>query len=114
MGGFGKRIVSGAAAFVLLMSSAAAGATAAPSSGAPQAQNGWVALSMLTSNGTMGLAGSTAQPVPNTPSPAARGDVPTPPIPVIAIWLSTLAMAIYILTRNHHGRFSFPQPTSPG
>jgi len=111
MGGFGTRIVSGAAAFALLVSSAA-GAASTPSSPAPQTQNGWVTLSMLTPNGAMGLAGSTAQPAPDT-SPV-RADVPTPPIPVIAIWLATLAMAIYILTRDHHGRFSFPRPISPG
>jgi hypothetical protein len=35
-------------------------------------------------------------------------------MPVIVIWLATLATAVYILTRHHHGRFFFPVPNSPG
>ena len=33
--------------------------------------------------------------------------------PSDAIWLATLAMAVYILTREHHGHFFFPPRNSP-
>jgi hypothetical protein len=71
---------------------------------------------MLTPGGSIGLGGAAAQlPPPDNspPPPPGYGAVQTPPIPVITIWLATLATAIYILTRNHHGRFFFPPRNSP-
>jgi hypothetical protein len=122
MRGAKVRIASGAIVAALLFSSTASGAAsvAAQPAQVQPAQNSWLTLSMLTPSGTIGLAGAAVQPGPppdNPPPPGpppAYGSSQTPPIPVIAIWLATLAMAIYILSRHHHGRFFFPVPNSPG
>jgi hypothetical protein len=75
---------------------------------------------MLSPAAAMGFAGAAAQPVPDQaaplpPPPPPEGNaVSGVPIPVIGIWLGWVALAVYILTRNHHGgRFEFPQPGSP-
>ena len=74
---------------------------------------------MLTPSATVGLAGAVAQPVADQPPPPLPPPGPPPPdgnavsgvpLPVIGIWLAEIAVAVYILTRNHHGRFSFPPP----
>ena len=124
MRGAKLRIASGAIVTALLFSSTASGAASLTTPGAtPQtqsAQSSWTTLSMLTPAGAIGLAGTAAQPGPDSdnqpppPPPPVYGGSPTPPIPVIVIWLATLATAIYILTRHHHGRFFFPPPNSPG
>ena len=123
MGGGLLRIASGAVVAALLCSSTAgaAAANSGPSTAtqAPAVQNGWTTLSMLTPAGSIGLAGAAVQPGPESsgpPPPApppVYGAVPATPVPVIAIWLATVATAIYILTRNHHNRFFFPPPNSP-
>lgn len=123
MRGTKVRIASGAIVAALLFSSTASGASAvaAPTAALP-VQNSWLALSMLTPGGTIGLTGAAAaQPgaasdnlPPPPPTPPVYGGVQTPPVPVIIIWLATLATAIYILTRHHHGKFFFPVPNSPG
>jgi hypothetical protein len=80
---------------------------------------------MLTPSGAVGLAGTAAQPAadqplpppppPPGPPPPDENAVSGVPLPVIGIWLAGIALAVYILTRSHHGRFSFPQPpVSPG
>ncbi|HWI89001.1 MAG TPA: hypothetical protein VNS11_07165 [Sphingomicrobium sp.] len=122
MRGTKVRIASGAVVAALLFSSTASGAAsvAAPATAQP-AQDSWLTLSMLTPAGTLGLAGAAAvQPGPPTdnppppPPPPAYGSIQSPPIPVIVVWLATLATAVYILTRHRHGRFFFPVPNSPG
>jgi hypothetical protein len=72
---------------------------------------------MLSSTGAIGLAGAAAaQPapeaVPPPPPPPPEGNAYRGvPLPVIGIWLAWIAVAVYILSRNHSGgRFSFPQP----
>lgn len=122
MGGKMVRIASAAVMAAILFSSTPV-AAATSSVSAPQTaglQNGWTALSMLTPAGSIGLAGAGAQAGPesaNSPPPPAPppvyGEVPSPPVPVIAIWLATVATAIYILTRSHHNRFFLPVPNSP-
>ena len=118
MRGMKVRIASGTIVAALLFSATASGAA---SVAAPAAQNGWLTLSMLTPAGTLGLGGAAVvQPDPpsdNPPPPApppAYGSVQSPPIPVIVIWLATLATAIYILTRHNHARVFFRVPNSPG
>lgn len=117
MWGKTSRLASAAVVAALMMSGTAK--AAAPASVAPATQaapNGWLALSMLTPAGTLGLASVTAQPVaaatdappPPPAPPPAYGSVP--PIPVITIWLATVAMAVYILSRDHNGHFFFPKP----
>jgi hypothetical protein len=112
MGGFRTRIASGAIVWALLLTPVASEAAPAPSA----QQNSWITLSMLTPGGAIGLAGTAAQPPEANnaaPMPPAYGSPQTPPIPVIGIWLATVAMAVYILAREHHpGRFSFPRPVS--
>lgn len=122
MRGMKVRIASGTIVAALLFSATASGAASvsAPATAAA-AQNGWLTLSMLTPAGTLGLGGAAVvQPDPpsdNPPPPApppAYGSVQSPPIPVIVIWLATLATAIYILTRHNHARVFFRVPNSPG
>jgi len=110
------QIAAAAVAVSLLMSSAASATETTTPPVAPAAiQPGasWLTLSMLTPAGSIGLAGAAVQPPQTTPGdyappPQAGGKVPTPPIPVIAIWLAEIAVAIYILTRHHHGRITVP------
>ena len=69
---------------------------------------------MLSPSGAIGLAGATAQPaadMPPPPPPAEDNAYRGVPLPVIGIWLAGIALAVYIATRNHRGRFIFP--TSP-
>ncbi len=93
-----------------LLASAAPAAASAPE---PQTggQGGWLMLSMLSSSSAAGDAGAAAQPqtdapppqsLPVAPNSATNGGIPTPPIPVIAIWLAEIGVAIWIATRHHH------------
>jgi hypothetical protein len=121
MRGTKTRIASLAVATALVVSSTASGAaTTSPAASTANAQSSWLALSMLTSSGAIGLAGTAAQPAPGMDNPPPLSPAPPPrsngvagvPIPVIAIWLAELAVAIYILTKHHRGHFVFPN--SPG
>jgi hypothetical protein len=108
------RIASAAVAAALVFDSTAGIAASAPPATPPQAS--WLTLSMLSPSGAIGLAGAAAQPATDVPPP---GPPPPPeenayrgvPLPVIGIWLAGIALAVYIATRNHRGRFIFP--TSP-
>jgi len=113
----GSGIASPAVAAALVFDSTAGIAASAPPATPPQAsQASWLTLSMLSPSGAIGLAGAAAQPATDVPPP---GPPPPPednayrgvPLPVIGIWLAGIALAVYILTRTHHGRFIFP--TSP-
>jgi hypothetical protein len=114
----GSRIASAAVAAALIFDSTAGIAASAPPATPPQAsQASWLTLSMLSPSGTIGLAGAAAQPATDVPPPPP-GPPPPPenayngvPLPVIGIWLAGIALAVYIATRNHRGRFVFP--TSP-
>lgn len=117
-----RRFASALAAAALVFSTAGT-AVAAPASSPPTAANAqqpspWLALSMLTPAATIGLGGAVAQPGNGNdqapPPPPVFGSVQSPPVPVIAVWLATVAMAVYILSHEHHGRFIFPHPNSPG
>jgi hypothetical protein len=118
MRGIKARIAASAVAAALVVSSTAAGAAPLPAPAAPQtALSPWLALSMMTQGGTIGLGGAAARPEnalppPPPPPPPGYGSVQTPPIPVIAVWLATLAMAIYIATADHRGHGEFPLPNS--
>jgi hypothetical protein len=107
----GSRIASAAVAAALVFDSTAGIAASAPPATPPQAsQATWLTLSMLSPSGAIGLAGAAAQPATEVPPPpppednAYRGV----PLPVIGIWLAGIALAVYIATRNHRGRFNFP------
>jgi hypothetical protein len=118
MRGINRKWGSAVAAAALVLSSAPTSAAPAAAAVAPAPASPWLALSMLTPSGSVGLAGAAVQATPAAdnpppPPPAYRG-IPTPPIPVIVIWLATVATAVYILTKNHHGHGQFPQPNSPG
>jgi hypothetical protein len=115
----GSRIASAAVAAALIFDSTAGIAASAPPAAPPQAsQASWLTLSMLSPSGAIGLAGAAAQPATDVPPPPP-GPPPPPednayrgvPLPVIGIWLAGIALAVYIATRNHKGRFVFP--TSP-
>jgi hypothetical protein len=69
---------------------------------------------MLSPAGSIGLAGAAAQPAEAPPPPPPPGVVVEEngyhgvPLPVIGIWLAGIALAVYIATKSHHGRFIFP------
>ena len=115
-----SRIAAAAVAAAMLFDSAVAVAAAAPPAAPPQATAAsWLTLSMLTPAGAIGLAGTAAQPNANEAPPPPPPPGPPPgnavsgvPLPVIGLWLAEIAVAVYILTRHHHGRFIFP--VSPG
>jgi hypothetical protein len=116
----GSRIASAAVAAALIFDSTAGIAASARPATTPQAsQASWLTLSMLSPSGAIGLAGAAAQPATDVPPPPPPGPPPPPPenayngvpLPVIGIWLAGIALAVYIATRNHKGRFIFP--TSP-
>ena len=110
-----KIVAAAVSASLVFGSTEAAAASVSPSAPAPNPQASWLALSMLTPGGASGLGGAAVQlpPPDNAAPPHAYGTVQTPPVPVIAIWLATLATAVYILTREHHGRVLFPSRISP-
>ena len=110
----GSRIASAAVAAALIFDSTAGIAASAPPATPPQAsQASWLTLSMLSPSGAIGLAGAAAQPATDVPPPppAAENAYHGVLLPVIGIWLAGIALAVYIATRNHKGRFIFP--TSP-
>jgi hypothetical protein len=110
----GSRIASAAVAAALIFDSTAGIAASAPPATPPQAsQASWLTLSMLSPSGAIGLAGATAHPAADMPPPPPPADNANRglPLPVIGIWLAGIALAVYIATRNHRGRFIFP--TSP-
>jgi len=107
-----RRLIASAVLSLSLIGSSTAATASAPPPAA--ASNAWVALSMLTPSGAVGLEGTAAtaaQPdaVPPPPPPPPEAGFTTPPIPVIAVWLAVIAVDIWILTRNHHHHF----PNSP-
>lgn len=116
----GSRIASAAVAAAMLFDSTAGiAATTPPAAPAQASQTSWLTLSMLSPTGAIGLAGTAAQPATDVPPPPPEGPPPPDgnayrgvPLPVIGVWLAEIALAVYILTRNHGGRFSFPN--SPG
>lgn len=95
-------IASAVVCLSLIATSTAAGASAAPPP--PPNGNPWLALSMLTPSGSVGLAGSAvaAQPEAPPPPPPHYTGFSTPPLPVIALWLGVIALDIYLITRNDH------------
>lgn len=127
MSGPGSRIASVVVAAALLFDSTAALAAKTPAAAPLEAPvTSWLTLSMLTPAGAIGLGGTAAQTLsdqsstdltPPPPSPALGGNaVAGVPLPVIGIWLAWVAVAVYILTKDHGpGRFRFPgPPISPG
>lgn len=106
----GRMIAFASLALALVTSSMSIAAPAAsPRPAAQQVQNPWVALSMMTPVGaaTLGSAGVAADPG----TPTEDEDRRKIPLPVIVIWLGTIASMIYIATHNnHHPR---PATTSP-
>ena len=100
---FGKVFASAVISVSLIGSSTAALAQTAP---APTS-DAWLTLSMLTPSGSAAL-GSTAavaaQPsdVPPPPPPADYAGPSTPPLAVILVWLATLGVDVYLLTKNNH------------
>lgn len=116
-----NKFIAAAVVAALVSSSAATAATPAPvATAAPAAQSSWMALSMLTPSGAIGLGGAAAAqaasdnpPAPPPPEGYARGGG-FPPLPVIAILLADVALAIYIATKHHSGHVVLPTtPNSP-
>ena len=98
----------------LLASSPATAATVQSVAPVAQTQSPWLTLSMLTPVSGVTLAQSAAaaaQPdaPPPPPPPTYDGGIPTPPIPVIIVFLSALALAIYIATKKNNNN----GPNSP-
>jgi outer membrane biosynthesis protein TonB len=114
----GSRIATAAVAAALIFDSTAGIAASAPAAASPQAsQASWLTLSMLSPSAAIGLEGAAVQPpVVVVPPPGPPPPPPPPeenayrgvPLPVLGIWLAGIALAVYIATRNHHGRFIFP------
>lgn len=111
-----RLIASAILSFSLIASSTAATATAPTTAPPITAPNAWMALSMLTPSGAVALEGTAVAaaqpdtPPPPPPPPPEAAGFPTPPIPVIAVWLGVIALDIWILTRNHGARHF---PNSP-
>jgi hypothetical protein len=95
----------------MVATSPATAATAPPPAPTAQTQNPWIALSMLTPVSASALGGSAAvaaQPEGPPPPPPPDAGPGFPPIPVIGIWLATIILAIYIVTKNDDpGHFQF-------
>jgi hypothetical protein len=101
-------LLAGSAA---LVASSTAAVASAPSP-QPSSVGPWTMLSMLTPSGAVALgeASAAAQPQPDVPPAApppmadssARGGMPTPPLPVIALWLADIGLMVWIATRHHH------------
>jgi hypothetical protein len=118
----GSRIAAAAVAAALMFDSTAGVAASSPPAAQPQAtQASWLTLSMLNSSGAIGLGGAAVQPAADVPPPPPGPPGPPPaegnaytgvPMPVIGIWLAGIALAVYILSQDRKGRFSFPN--SPG
>ncbi|MEA3057876.1 MAG: hypothetical protein QOF34_691 [Sphingomonadales bacterium] len=115
----GSRIAAAAVAAALMFDSTAGVAASSLPAAQPQAtQASWLTLSMLNSSGAIGLGGAAVQPAADVPPPPpgpppAEGNAYTGmPMPVIGIWLAGIALAVYILSQDRKGRFSFPN--SPG
>ncbi|MEO8456003.1 MAG: hypothetical protein ABI454_12670 [Sphingomicrobium sp.] len=107
----GSRIASAAVAAAMLFDATAGiAATTPPAAPAQASQTSWLTLSMLSPSGAIGLAGAAAQPATDVPPPPDGNAYHGVPMPVIGVWLAGVALAVYILTRHHRGRFSFPQP----
>jgi hypothetical protein len=110
-----RLLVSAVLSFSLIASSTAAAASTVAAPAPVSAPNAWMALSMLTPSGALALEGTAAAaaqtdtPPPPPPPPPSAG-FPTPPIPVIAVWLAVIALDIWILTKNHSARHL---PNSP-
>jgi hypothetical protein len=99
----------GSATAALLFTSSAGISAAAPSpAAAPQVQDPWVALSMMSPVGATALSGTAAAAAQPVNAPPAYDNLASPPIPVILVWLATLGVVIYIATRHDHHHISVP------
>lgn len=112
-----NKAISAAVVAALVSSSVATASTPAPVAATPTAQSSWMALSMLTPAGTVGLGGAAVQAnsddrAPPPPPPEGYAGPGFPPLPVIAILLADVALAIYIATKHHNGRVVLPTPNS--
>ena len=106
-----KNSALGAAAAALMFSSTAGiAAPAVPAAAAPQVQNSWMALSMMSPVGVSALGGAAAVAQPGPP-PETYDRLPPPPIPVLVVVLATLLTMIYIATKHEH--HEVPAPNSP-
>lgn len=99
-------IASAVASLSLITMSSAAGASTVPP---PPSGDPWLALSMLTSSGSAGLAGAAQPDAPPPAPPPHYSGFSTPPLPVIALWLGVIALDIYLIARNDHNG----HPNSP-
>lgn len=107
MPGLLSKVTASVALFGLLASPA--GAIAATSSAAPATQaaaNAWTTLSVM-STGTSSATIAAAQGEQGL----GAGGIP---LPVIGVWLATLGVFIWIVTRDHDSDLDFgPDPISP-
>jgi len=106
-------ILSAAVATALLLSPTVSVAAPAPAPSMQSAPSGWMALSMLNTNGTVGLGNAAVQPGPPPGGPPQDYNVGGIPTPVIAFWVLTVAAMVYIATRHSSGHFHFTS-NSPG
>lgn len=112
----GKSMASAIVSLSLIVGSTAAAASTqavAPAAATP-VSNGWMTLSMLTPASASVLGGSSAvapQPEgpPPPPPPGYYSRSGTPPLPVIIVWLATIGVFIYIITKGN----SSHRPNSP-
>lgn len=121
-----RKAIAAVIVSVSLITSSTAAVGSTPLSARAAAPNSWLTLSMLTPSGAASL-GSTAvaaaQPATVTcpdgtvvangapcPGPVVYTRPGFPPIPVIAVWLATLAVAIYVVSKS---RSHATTPNSP-
>ena len=106
-----RRLGQYVASAVISLSLVASSTAAVAANESAPASNGWMQLSMLTPSSAAVLDSSAvAAAQPNVPPPGYYDHGPgTPPIPVIIVWLLTIGVFIYIITKGN----SSQRPNSP-
>jgi hypothetical protein len=63
---------------------------------------------MLSPVGATALGGAAVAAQPAPPPPGYSDGLPSPPLPVILVWVATLAVIIYIATKHNHHHLEVP------
>lgn len=106
MSGTLRKFTAMAVSLALISIPAVAAASAPAAQPSPAAANAWTTLSVMST----GASTATMAAAQDDLSHSAGGV----PLPVIGVWLATLGLFIYIVTRDHDSDLDFgPTPVSP-
>jgi hypothetical protein len=107
MSAFSRKSAAVAAALSLCISTSALAGPPASTAPSASSANSWIALSAMSGSATSAAAATTA----------AQGEASArpgfPPLPVLAVLMATLGLAIYIAVKNEHSDGISFQPVSP-